>query len=277
MDSEELELRIRETWSGYADLTRIEAQLERRGVDPAAPALDDLAMIDQLHSGQLRATRDFAAWVAPAAGTRVLDLGAGLGGAARCLAAEHGCTVTALELSPELHATGAELTRRTGLAARVRHCCADLRAPAPEAPYDLVWLQHVDMHVPDKEVLYIAVRAALAPGGRAVWHDWLAGPGGAPRYPVPWSRDGSLSFLQPEADFRAALSAAGLETTRLAPQVERTRGWFAATRERLTRVLDKPDARDREHLGGLLAGVTGVLDNLDEARLVPVFGQAEIT
>ena len=51
-----------------------------------ALTLEDLAPIDQFHAGGIAATRALARLAAPQAGARVLDVGGGLGGAARRLA-----------------------------------------------------------------------------------------------------------------------------------------------------------------------------------------------
>jgi len=267
--------RIRRRWAARGDIAAIEAQLRARGSDPDNLVLADLAMIDHLHSGQLAATEAFASWVAPAEGARVLDLGAGLGGSARYLAAENGCRVTAIELVAELHETALELTRRLGLEDRVEHRCCDALTPEPaKHRFDLVWLQHVDMHVPDKLALYHCCTAALAPGGRIVWHDWLAGPGGEPRYPTPWSHTGRISYLVTPEQFRQSLAAAGLAERRFESIGELTRSWFAATGDGLRRVLRKPEVKGRARLEQVLVEIDNVLANLEQERLLPFFGEA---
>ena len=194
-------------WKYRGDIVAIEGDLARRGADPLRPAIADLAAADQLHVGGLESIIAFADWVGVPPGARVLDLGSGLGGPARYLAATRGATVTAVELVPELHAAAEVLTARTGLADRVRHVCADLAGFAEDTAFDVVWLEHADMHVRDKRDLYALARRALSPGGRVVWHDWLAGPGGAPRFPLFWSADGAISFLSDASRLAADLAA----------------------------------------------------------------------
>src|SRR5450756_2506846 len=62
----------------------------------------DLAPVDEFHVGGRQATIAFAAQFGPRPGMRLLDVGCGLGGAARYFAHEHGCQVTGIDLSGEL-------------------------------------------------------------------------------------------------------------------------------------------------------------------------------
>jgi SAM-dependent methyltransferase len=280
LSAPELHAALEAHWAPRGDLERITRELERRGKPREALSLEDLAAHDQLHAGGLEATREFASWVDPAPGARVLDLGAGLGGSARLLALEHGARVTAVELSAALSEAGRALTRWLDLEGRVDHRCAEgcalLPAEAAHA-WDLIWLQHVDMHVPDKDRLYASCRARLRPDGRVVWHDWLAGPGGPPRWPVPWSSDGQLSFLVDEARYRDRLAAADLELTRFVPLVERTVSWYEKLRTGLDRALERLEGRGRPvppHLPRLREEVATLLQNLEQERVVPFFGEA---
>jgi hypothetical protein len=91
---------------------------------------------------------------------------------------------------------------------------------------------------------------------------------------LPWSRDGSLSFLVVEGELRAALDQAGLALSRLEPITDQTRCWFEASRDQLARVVAKVDATGRDRLSRLLEEVEGVLWNLGNDRLVPFFGEA---
>ena len=56
--------------------------------------------------------------------TEVLDIGSGLGGPARFLAATRGLRVVGIDLTPEYVDVANELTRRCGLADRARFLTA---------------------------------------------------------------------------------------------------------------------------------------------------------
>lgn len=269
---------ICEHWRHRASLEAIRRDLQARGRPWDALTAEDLAAHDQLHAGGLEATQVFLAWSGLREAARVLDLGAGLGGSARVLASTLGCHVTALDLSPDLTATGREITAWRHLAAQVEHVAGEIETLPLRAPYDALWVQHLDIHLPHKLAFYAACRRHAAPGTRLFWHDWLAGPGGPARPPLPWSSDGALSFLAELPDFRALVEDAGWRWVRLEPQPDRTREWYRRLEQALARALDKPSLHGGEHrraqLEARLADARSVLVNLSEERLVPFFGEA---
>jgi SAM-dependent methyltransferase len=278
MQPSELTHAIIEHWRGRADLQAIRRDLQARGKSPGALEAEDLAPHDQLHAGGLEATRIFMDWVQVPSGARVLDLGAGLGGPARVLASTLACTVTALDISPALTAAGAELTSWMGLSERVAHVAGGLEALEATGGFDLLWLQHLDIHLADKPSFYSACLGHLVPGGRLVLHDWLAGAVGRPRFPLPWSADGSLSFLATRDELAALLHEVGWRISRLEPQEERTLGWYRKLERALTGALGRIPPGDgeerRARLDHLLRETRNVLESLAEGSLLPFFGEA---
>jgi SAM-dependent methyltransferase len=137
-------------------------------------------------------------------------VGGGLGGPARLIAHEAGCTVTVLDLSAEFCRVGEMLTARVGLADRVafRHGSA-LAIPFADGAFDVVWIQHATMNIAEKERLYRETYRVLRPGGRLAMQEAMAGTGGPLHFPVPWAGDASISFLRPVAEIRALLAGIG--------------------------------------------------------------------
>lgn len=274
---EDLKTRIRKHWETRGDLGWIKAGLERRGRSIDALSIDDLAAYDQLHAGVLDASRELIKWVGLKEDEDVLDIGSGLGGTARFLASEHGCHVTALELSPRLVESGRTLTEWLGLTERVVHIEGDALTWETDRTFDVIVLQHVDVQVEEKTRLYGRCRELLQPtiASRVVWHDWLAGPGGQVEFPVPWSGEGEeITFLSTMDEFRADLVSAGLALHRFQPLPAETALWFNAARDRLRKVLEREDVEDRGRLEGLLEEIEGGLRNLAEARIIPFFAEA---
>jgi SAM-dependent methyltransferase len=184
--------------------------LTAAGRDVEELTVDDLAATDHFHGGGKPATVRLAQRAAPAPGTEVLDVGGGLGGPARLLAAEFGCSVTVVDITPSYVEAARMLTARVGLADRVRHEVGDaLDLPFPDGSFDLVWTQNSGMNIADKPALYAGFRRVLRPGGALAVQEPMAGPGGPPVYPVMWADDASTSFLWAPDELRAAIEAAG--------------------------------------------------------------------
>jgi SAM-dependent methyltransferase len=83
------------------------------------------------------------------------------------MAATFGCRVTGIDLTEEFVAVARELTRRCGLAERVRFEPGDaLAMPFADASFDGATLIHVGMNIADKATLFAEARRVLRPGGR---------------------------------------------------------------------------------------------------------------
>jgi cyclopropane fatty-acyl-phospholipid synthase-like methyltransferase len=157
----------------YTHVERVARGLAARGIGPndAIPPAE-LFALDQWHYHGTDAIRDAGAFLGLSPTSRILDIGAGIGGPARFLAHTTGCHVTALELQPELHRVGLDLTRRSGLADRVTHLCGDaLEQPLSQQAFDAVISFLAIVHIPHRPALMKRVRDALRPGGQCYIED----------------------------------------------------------------------------------------------------------
>jgi MPBQ/MSBQ methyltransferase len=190
---------------------RILRVLEEAGADLSALTAEALAPLDQFHIRGHLATVELAHTAGLKAETRVLDLGAGIGGPARLLAERFGCRVTGLDLTAAYCRAARELTARIGLAERVNFVCGDGTAlPFADAGFDLVWTQHAAMNIAHKAGLYGEIARVLRPGGRLALHDVVAGPVQPIHMPVPWAAKPEWSFLVPAGEVCRLVAAAGL-------------------------------------------------------------------
>jgi tocopherol O-methyltransferase len=109
-------------------------------------------------------------------GSRVLDVGCGMGGSSIELARRHGCTVTGLTLSPlqRLWATLSGVWQ--GIGRRTNFRCADAETVRlPGSFFDVVWNVECSEHLFDKPAFFRRVAHWLRPGGRLALCAWLAG------------------------------------------------------------------------------------------------------
>ncbi len=194
--------------------------LEKRILEAVTSAADSgeaisrnmLAAFDEFHIGGRRATRELGRLCGLKPGWRVLDAGCGVGGPARTLAADFSCRVAAFDLSGEYCRSARRLTELAGLSGAVAFCRADaLALPFADACFDAVFSQHVTMNIARKGRLLRGYRRMLRPGGRLALYEVCAGPGGAPRYPLPWAEDEAISFLVAPEVLRQEAVGVGLE------------------------------------------------------------------
>jgi SAM-dependent methyltransferase len=213
--------RVRDHYAGGPLWDRVQDALVRVGLGEGTIDWSALAPIDEFHTGGLAATREVVAALDPVAGDRVLDVGSGLGGPARLIAAQRGCDVTGIDLTPEFVEVAERLTERTELTDRVRFVCADaLALPFEDGAFDAAITQHVAMNIADRARLYAEIRRVIAPGGRFALFDVVAGDGGSLTFPVPWARDPEMSFLLTADETRAAVAAAGFEEASFADRTD---------------------------------------------------------
>ena len=201
-----------EYWGREGLERRILDALAATGKNVDALTVDDLAPADHFHSGGKSATERLARLAQLRPGMRVLDVGGGLGGPARTLAAKFGCRVTLIDLTESYVRTGAALTARLGLADRVTHRVGDaLALDVGDEPFDVVWTQNSGMNITDKERLYAGFARALRPGGVLALQEPMAGPVQPVLFPVMWARDAGASFLRGPDEMRKVIEAAGFQ------------------------------------------------------------------
>jgi sarcosine/dimethylglycine N-methyltransferase len=157
----------------YTHLERIDKSLAALGIGPQDPVRpEQLFPLDQWHYHDTEVIRAAAEFLCLGPDSRVLDLGAGIGGPARYLAHTTGCHVTALELQPQLNAIATNLTRRCGLGDRVAHVCGDaLSYPIPDAAFDAVVSWLAVLHMPDRPRLCRRMARSLRAGGACYIED----------------------------------------------------------------------------------------------------------
>lgn len=252
---------------------RIRLALEAAGVDLAQLTVADLAPFDHLHGGQKPATLQLARLAGITPGIRVADLGGGIGGPARTLAAEFGCTVDVVDLTEEFCRVGTWLTELTRLEKQVSfHHGSALQTPLASGAYDVVWMQNSAMNIEGRKGLYAEVARLLRPGGRHAFQEVMAGQGGPAYYPMNWAATSESSFLYTPEQVHGLIETAGFRELHWVDNTEETSADF---RQRISPVAGAP-VRPAYTPDDLSAAITeNGLRNRSEQRVVYRLGVFE--
>ncbi len=209
------------------------AAITAGGKNPAQITITDLAPIDELHVRGRKATIELAQKLNLNRDSTVLDIGCGIGGAARYLATTFDCQITGIDLTFEYCRAAAALGELTGLAAKASYLQSDATAlPFPDSCFDCVWTVHTAMNISDKIGLYNEIRRVLKPDGSLALYDILAGAGGKIHTPVPWAREASHSHLLTPQELRQLLDSAGLTVSSWHDSTDEGRTWFSRLAKR---------------------------------------------
>jgi sarcosine/dimethylglycine N-methyltransferase len=222
---------VRDHYRATGLTLRLKTALAALGPDEQRLMPQQLAGLDQFHTRGLAATVQLAELAGINADMSVLDVGSGVGGPARFLAAAYGCRVTGVDLSEPFVAAARYLTERTGQSGLVSFETASaLELPFDDGYFDVALLQHVAMNIADRPRLYREIRRVLKLGGRFATYDVVLNDGAEPLYPVPWARTPATSFLLAAAATREAIEPAGFRTLMWQDDSDAAKVWITQQR-----------------------------------------------
>jgi len=228
-----VEDRVVSHYGGAGLFDRIMAGIAASGVAAGDLRTDHLKAVDEFHIGGAEATIALLDPLRIGARTRVLDIGSGIGGPARLIAARYGAAVTGVDLTPDFVETARRLTEAVGLSASfVVGSALDL--PFADGRFDLATLIHVGMNLADKPRLFAEAARVLAPGGTFAVYDVMRF-GAHPQFPLPWATDPAASFLAAPEDYVRAAERAGFALRARRDRGEVAKAFFAAMQARLAK------------------------------------------
>lgn len=179
---------------------------------PKGASLYQLAPLDQLHIGGIKASERLLRHLKPEIHQHVLDIGSGAGGLMR-QAATLGIRITGLDITHDLNRLNLGLN----------HCFIEtvdnplITGDAHHLPFvdnsiDLILFQHSFLNMPDDRQVLQECRRVLRPGGELVMHEVVLGPNAANMcFPVPWADDAKHSHLLTHQILEARLQQAGFK------------------------------------------------------------------
>jgi ubiquinone/menaquinone biosynthesis C-methylase UbiE len=191
-------------------LTNIKEGLAKMNLAPEAVTIDVLASVDEFHIGGRLATARLTEQLRLTAGQTVLDLGCGLGGAARYVAQNFNCNVEGLDLNTEYVETGNALNELVKLKNKINLTQGSvLELPYAADFFDGAYQIHVGMNIENKKRLFSEVRRVLKPGASFAIYDIMATAAGELQFPVPWASNSTISYLASPSGYKATLEEAG--------------------------------------------------------------------
>lgn len=218
-------------------ITAIRDGLSRMGKTESTVSAEDLAPVDEFHIGGRVTSGELAQRLALTASDRVLDIGCGLGGPARQIAAHYGCHVTGIDLTPDYIDAGNVLSRWLQLGDRVLLQQGNaLALPFPDGSFTAAYVLHVGMNIADKRALFAEAARVLRAGGRIGVFDVMRTGDGELAYPLPWASTLETNAIEPAATYRDALLTAGFEILSERERRDAALDHFARQRGQVTNV-----------------------------------------
>lgn len=190
--------------------------------------------------------------------SRVIDVGAGYGGAARWLARTFGCRVCCVNLSEAQNDRNREFSAAQGCAHLIEVMDASFEdIPYPDQRFDIAWSQDAILHSGHRETVLHEVDRVLKPGGEFIFTD-------------PMQADDC-----PEGVLQAVLDRIHLDTLAsfsFYRNQARRLGWEEVQVNDLTPTLVKHYKRVRDELTSCRARLSGKVSNQYIDRMIQGLG-----
>jgi ubiquinone/menaquinone biosynthesis C-methylase UbiE len=253
-------------------IAAIQNGLTLMGKTTSTVTVDDLAPVDEFHIGGRKATVELMERLQPSPTDHLLDIGSGLGGAARFVADRYRCLVTGIDLTREYVEAGRDLCEWVGLNDRVSlHHANALSIPFPDGTFSAAYMLHVGMNIEDKSKLFSEAARIMRSGSLFGIYDVMRTGDGELNYPIPWATTRESNAVARLEQYRTALQSAGFEILS-----ERNRRDFALAY--FNQLQPKVSATDSPPPLGLhtLMGerrksqVRNMIENISSGRIAPI-------
>lgn len=193
-----------------AALAQLVQRIQHSFPNDASP--QQLASIDQLHIGGLQASEKLIAHLPTHSDSRILEIGAGLGGLQRLYCHQLSETISAryttLDITPAFSTLNRVLNQLSTQTKHTQVITGDGQQLAfPDQHFDAVVLQHSLLNMPDHQQCLQECQRVLKPGGKLILHEVLRGNTAEPiSFPVPWACSEAGSHLLSAVELSALLN-----------------------------------------------------------------------
>lgn len=142
-------------------------------------------------------------------GTRLLHVGAGLGGVSVAIAKSTGCRVAAFECDPAVIAASEPWIRQSK---RVTMALLDAGGPEPEGPrWDHAYVRFAAHDLTERDQFLARCKLAMMPGGHITMVDYACGPNASPELAAWVARQRNHSEPWPVERWRGSFAQSGFD------------------------------------------------------------------
>ncbi len=188
---------------------------------------------------------------------RVLDVGAGYGGAGRYLAKQFGCRVSCLNLSEIQNERNRRLNQEQQLDHLVEVVDASFEEiPYPDNSFDVVWSQDAILHSGNRRTVLAEVRRVLRTGGEFIFTDPMQSDNCPPGVLQPVLDRIHLDTLGSYGFYRQATRELGFEEVQVRDMSEQLPRHYGRVRQELTSRYDEiVSVISRDYVDRMLKGL----------------------
>ncbi|EAR62655.1 class I SAM-dependent methyltransferase [Neptuniibacter caesariensis] len=194
---------------------------------PQGPNPFQLAPVDQLHIGGIKASQKLLERITASKGMQILDIGSGLGGLMRLAESDLGLTIVGLDITHGLNRINQQLSALCSDRQSPQLITGDAHhLPFPDDQFDLIIFQHSLLNMPDDKQVLSECYRILKPEGQLLLHEVIQGDNFVEMsYPVPWARDAENSHLITEAQLMNRLDQSGFDISAFSDWSEEALAW----------------------------------------------------
>jgi len=253
-------------------LAAIQASLANLGKTVENVTVEDLAPVDEFHIGGRLATENFLNQLNFSPQNHILDVGCGLGGAARFMASTYNNIVSGIDLTQEYINTGQTLNTWVQLDKQVAlyHGSA-LSMPFDDETFDGAVMLHVGMNIEDKAQLFAELYRVLRPGTSLGVYDIMRTGDGTLTYPVPWATVENTSSLSTPDQYKKAMIEAGFRVSTETNRRDFALGFFKDLRAKTAANGDPPPLGLHTLMGASTpVKIKNMIENIAAGHTAPV-------
>ena len=185
-------------------------KLKEQGIEKDKVTRKDISSVDEFHIKGAEISLEIAHEGGIKEGQKILDAGCGIGGPARMLADVFECNVTGVDLTEEFIRTATLLSELVSLNHLTEFIAADAtQLPFANETFDVVWTQHAQMNIRDKNQLYSELFRVLKMEGKFIYYDIFSTGKKDLIFPLPWADENSINFLITTDDYEKLLTEIG--------------------------------------------------------------------